>query len=68
MTMSDVDFPYLSPAAAAKVVGSSREWVYRRLRAGDLKGHKVAGTILIHRDDLMAMVQNAPTYIEKRAA
>jgi excisionase family DNA binding protein len=61
-------FPYLTPAGAAKTIGSSRNWIYTRIRRGELQASKVGGSIFVHRDDLRAMVENAPKYIETAAA
>lgn len=58
-TVPPTPFPrqYLRPREITEMTGQSKSKVYKSLRDGDLCGHRIGGTWLIHVDDLQRWIE-----------
>jgi len=48
---------YLKVAEAARLLGVTHRWVYRRVLSGELPASKVGGLYFIHRKDLQELME-----------
>ncbi len=64
MLPKDDPSQYLKIDEAARLLGVSRRWVYRRIWSGELPANKVGGLYFIPRQALQAMLSGERTFIE----
>ena len=58
---------YLKVAEAARLLGVTHRWVYRRVLSGELPASKVGGLYFIHRKDLQTLMETGRVDPDKEA-